>query len=137
MKRAKSHSKSPREVVSRKRRKHRRGLSPAKQRDGSSDEEDHTDGSASNGSDTEECRRVEEPAVDHLARLSMEILCQILDYLPLRDIMRTERTCLRMRDAVSMHLRLIVAVDFADVSIYDYMPVVRTYIDLFTLVHLQ
>ena len=53
----------------------------------------------------------------------MEILCRILDYLPIYDVMKLECLCRKMRCAVTMHLRLIISVDFSiSGTINRYVP---------------
>ncbi|GAB1597530.1 F-box only protein 38-like [Argonauta hians] len=58
---------------------------------------------------------------DYLAELSLEIICRILDYLPLRDVLKMECLSKKMKQAVDLHLRLRRVVDFTEGSIYGWM----------------
>ncbi|XP_029634616.1 F-box only protein 38 [Octopus sinensis] len=58
---------------------------------------------------------------DYLAELSLEIICRILDYLPLRDVLKMECLSKKIKQAVDLHLRLRRVVDFTEGSIYGWM----------------
>lgn len=58
---------------------------------------------------------------DYLRKLSLEILCKILSYLPLKDVVRLARLSRRMNEAITMHLRLLRDVDFTEGEVYGWM----------------
>ena len=59
---------------------------------------------------------------DYLSTLSLELLCRILTYLPLKDVMKMERTNQKLQEAVTLHLRLVTKIDFTEGSICGWMP---------------
>ncbi len=59
---------------------------------------------------------------DHLSRLSLEVLCRILSYLPLKDLVKMDQLSRKLQEAVTMHLRLITQIDFTEGTIYGWMP---------------
>ena len=58
---------------------------------------------------------------DSFSKLSLEITCHILSYLPLRDVVRLESLSRSMHEAVTMHLRLLKDIDFTEGEIYGWM----------------
>ena len=65
------------------------------------------------------CENVEQ---DHLNTLSLELLCRILTYLPLKDVMKMEHQSHKLQEAVTLHLRLVTKLDFTEGNIYGWMP---------------
>ncbi|KAF8774161.1 F-box only protein 38 like protein [Argiope bruennichi] len=57
-----------------------------------------------------------------LTDLSHELICHILQYLSLQDVLSVSLLCKKLLDAVSMHLRLCKSIDFCEGKIYGYMP---------------
>ncbi|GBM20466.1 F-box only protein 38 [Araneus ventricosus] len=57
-----------------------------------------------------------------LTDLSHELLCHILQYLPLQEVLSISMLCKKLLAAVSMHLRLCKSIDFCEGKIYGYMP---------------
>lgn len=60
---------------------------------------------------------------DYFSQMSLEILCHILDYVPLYDTMKLESLCRKLHEAVSMHLRLVSRVNFTEGQIYGTMSI--------------
>ncbi|KFM77713.1 F-box only protein 38, partial [Stegodyphus mimosarum] len=58
----------------------------------------------------------------NLTDLSHELLCQILKYLPLKEVLALSTLCKKLSAAVGMHLRLCKSIDFCQDKIYGYMP---------------
>ncbi|KAG8191134.1 hypothetical protein JTE90_016649 [Oedothorax gibbosus] len=54
--------------------------------------------------------------------LSHELLCHILQYLPLKEVLSVAMLCRKLSVAVDMHLRLRKYIDFCEDKIYGYMP---------------
>lgn len=59
---------------------------------------------------------------DYFSSLSLELLCRILSYLPLRDVMKMEHQAHKLQEAVTLHLRLVTQIDFTEGNIYGWMP---------------
>ena len=59
---------------------------------------------------------------DYLSSLSMEMLCYMLSYLPLRDIMKLDVLSHWLRKAVTMYLRLTNKINLTEDKIYGWMP---------------
>ncbi len=59
---------------------------------------------------------------DHFSKLSLEILCHIMSYLPLTDTIKLACLCGTLREAVNMHIRLLTRVDLTENHIYGWMP---------------
>jgi F-box protein 38 len=73
------------------------------------------------------CSSTVSVAQDRLSQLSLEVLCRIMNYLPLREMACLELMCQRLRTAVSMHLRLAQIIDLSEdggssAGIYSWMP---------------
>ena len=60
--------------------------------------------------------------LDHISKLSLEILCRIMKSLSLFDVIKMEHLSRRLHQAVSMHLRLLTDLDFIEGNIYGWMP---------------
>ena len=58
---------------------------------------------------------------DHLSDMSLEILCHIVDYLPLYDTMKLDSLCRKLHRAVGMHLRLTREVNMTEGQIFGTM----------------
>lgn len=54
--------------------------------------------------------------------LSHELLCHILQYLPLKEVLSIAMLCRKLSVAVDMHLRLCKCINFCEGKIYGYMP---------------
>ena len=64
-----------------------------------------------NFSDDEEVKIV---APDNMSVLSLEILCNIMNYLHLRDLLKLDHQCRKLNQAVTMHLRVKKMLDFTE-----------------------
>lgn len=53
--------------------------------------------------------------------LSHELLCHILQYLPLKEVLSISMLCKKLSVAVNMHLRLRKYIDFCEGKLYGYM----------------
>lgn len=60
--------------------------------------------------------------VDHFRRLSLELLCHVLDYLPLCDQMKMESLSKQWQEAVNMNLKLLSELFLCENRTYDWMP---------------
>lgn len=69
----------------------------------------------------------------NITDFSHELLCHILEYLPLREILSVAMLCRKMLTAVNMHLQLCKSIDFCQDSIFGYMPSTITDDHLLTL----
>ncbi|XP_056012964.1 F-box only protein 38-like isoform X2 [Ostrea edulis] len=58
---------------------------------------------------------------DYFQSLSLEIICHILGYLPLRHVLRMDCMNHKLRDAVSMYLRIQKEIDMSERDIYGWM----------------
>ncbi|XP_060065718.1 uncharacterized protein LOC132546039 [Ylistrum balloti] len=58
---------------------------------------------------------------DWLSVLSLEILCLILDFLPLKDVMKMDHKSKKLNEAVSLHLRVRKKVDFTEEEVFGWM----------------
>ncbi|XP_069121250.1 uro-adherence factor A-like [Argopecten irradians] len=56
-----------------------------------------------------------------LLTLSLEILCHILDYLPLKDVMKMDHKSKKLHEAVSLHLRVRKKIDFTENEVFGWM----------------
>ena len=63
-----------------------------------------------------------ECATDYLSSLSMEMVCHMLSYLPLRDIMKLDLLSHWLQQAVTLYLRLAVKINLTEDKIYGWMP---------------
>uniref|UniRef100_A0A672SI78 F-box protein 38 n=2 Tax=Sinocyclocheilus grahami TaxID=75366 RepID=A0A672SI78_SINGR len=63
----------------------------------------------------------EEPK-DYINELSHEVLCHIFRYLPMQDIMCMECLSRKLREAVTLYLRVVKAVDLCASRWWEYMP---------------
>ncbi|XP_023930540.1 F-box only protein 38-like [Lingula anatina] len=59
---------------------------------------------------------------DNLNKLSLEILCQILNYLPFYDMMKLQVLSRKLYKAVSMNLRLTTFIDFTEGEDQGWLP---------------
>ncbi|GFY37422.1 f-box only protein 38 [Trichonephila inaurata madagascariensis] len=58
----------------------------------------------------------------NLTDLSQELLCHILQFLPLQEVLSISMLCRKLLAAVSMHLRLRKSIDLSGGKIYGFMP---------------
>lgn len=65
--------------------------------------------------------QVENMGVDYLEKLSLEVICHILGYLPLRDVLKLSHLKKKLHEAVSMHLRVCKTLDFTEGQLYAYL----------------
>ncbi|XP_077104014.1 F-box only protein 38 [Siphateles boraxobius] len=63
----------------------------------------------------------EEPK-DYINELSHEVLCHIFRYLPMQDIMCMECLSRKLREAVTLYLRVVKVVDLCASRWWEYMP---------------
>lgn len=63
----------------------------------------------------------EEPK-DYINELSHEVLCHIFRYLPMQDIMCMECLSRKLREAVTLYLRVVKVVDLCATRWWEYMP---------------
>ena len=61
-----------------------------------------------------------------LNSMSLEILCLILGYLPVRDVLKLESLSRRLQQAVSMHLHLLTELDLCEGQVYGWLPLALT-----------
>lgn len=59
---------------------------------------------------------------DYINELSHEVLCHVFRYLPMKDIMCMECLSRKLREAVSLYLRVIKVVDLCAGRWWEYMP---------------
>ncbi|XP_041847165.1 F-box only protein 38 isoform X2 [Melanotaenia boesemani] len=59
---------------------------------------------------------------DYINELSHEVLCHIFRYLPMKDIMCMEFLSRKLREAVTLYLRVIKVVDLCAGCWWEYMP---------------
>eukprot|EP00066_Takifugu_rubripes_P019413 XP_011608679.1 PREDICTED: F-box only protein 38 [Takifugu rubripes] len=59
---------------------------------------------------------------DYINELSHEVLCHIFRYLPMRDIMCLECLSRKLREAVTLYLRVVKVVDLCAGRWWEYMP---------------
>ncbi|KAM9740856.1 F-box only protein 38 [Menidia menidia] len=59
---------------------------------------------------------------DYINELSHEVLCHIFRYLPMKDIMCMECLSRKLREAVTLYLRVIKLVDLCAGCWWEYMP---------------
>ncbi len=57
-----------------------------------------------------------------LNSMSLEILCLILGYLPVRDVLKVESLSRRLQQAVHMHLQLLTELDLCEGQLYGWVP---------------
>nr|XP_015205191.1 PREDICTED: F-box only protein 38 [Lepisosteus oculatus] len=65
--------------------------------------------------------RQQEPK-DYINELSHEVLCHIFRYLPMQDIMCMECLSRKLREAVTLYLRVVKVVDLCAGRWWEYMP---------------
>nr|XP_010305878.1 PREDICTED: F-box only protein 38 isoform X2 [Balearica regulorum gibbericeps] len=65
--------------------------------------------------------KAEEPK-DYMNQLSHEVLCHIFRYLPLQDIMCMECLSRKLKEAVTLYLRVVKVVDLCAGRWWEYMP---------------
>ncbi|XP_023650764.1 F-box only protein 38 isoform X1 [Paramormyrops kingsleyae] len=63
----------------------------------------------------------EEPK-DYMNELSHEVLCHVFRYLPMQDIMCMECLSRKLREAVTLYLRVVKVVDLCASRWWEYMP---------------
>ncbi|XP_032928791.1 F-box only protein 38 isoform X2 [Catharus ustulatus] len=68
-----------------------------------------------------ESTKAEEPK-DYMNQLSHEVLCHIFRYLPLQDIMCMECLSRKLKEAVTLYLRVVKVVDLCAGRWWEYMP---------------
>ncbi|XP_053573062.1 F-box only protein 38 isoform X2 [Bombina bombina] len=59
---------------------------------------------------------------DYMNQLSHEVLCHIFKYLPLQDIMCMECLSRKLKEAVTLYLRVVKVVDLCAGRWWEYMP---------------
>lgn len=59
---------------------------------------------------------------DYINELSHEVLCHIFRYLPMQDIMCMECLSRKLREAVTLYLRVVKVVDLCASRWWEYMP---------------
>ncbi|KAM8974486.1 F-box only protein 38 [Pelodytes ibericus] len=59
---------------------------------------------------------------DYMNQLSLEVLCHIFKYLPLQDIMCMECLSRKLKEAVTLYLRVVKMVDLCAGRWWEYMP---------------
>uniref|UniRef100_A0A3Q1I6M8 F-box domain-containing protein n=1 Tax=Anabas testudineus TaxID=64144 RepID=A0A3Q1I6M8_ANATE len=59
---------------------------------------------------------------DYINELSHEVLCHIFRYLPMKDIMCLECLSRKLREAVTLYLRVVKVVDLCAGRWWEYMP---------------
>ncbi|XP_073431279.1 F-box only protein 38 [Dendrobates tinctorius] len=77
-------------------------------------------GCRANG-DNEEMDKSGDPK-DYMNQLSHEVLCHIFKYLPLQDIMCMECLSRKLKEAVTLYLRVVKMVDLCAGRWWEYMP---------------
>ncbi|XP_062281142.1 F-box only protein 38 [Scomber scombrus] len=73
------------------------------------------------GGEGEVVPRTTEPK-DYINELSHEVLCHIFRYLPMKDIMCMECLSRKLREAVTLYLRVVKVVDLCAGRWWEYMP---------------
>uniref|UniRef100_A0A8C9W2R3 F-box protein 38 n=1 Tax=Scleropages formosus TaxID=113540 RepID=A0A8C9W2R3_SCLFO len=73
------------------------------------------------GGSVSESGRQDEPK-DYINELSHEVLCHIFRYLPMQDIMCMECLSRKLREAVTLYLRVVKVVDLCASRWWEYMP---------------
>ncbi|XP_009706959.1 PREDICTED: F-box only protein 38 isoform X2 [Cariama cristata] len=68
-----------------------------------------------------ESTKADEPK-DYMNQLSHEVLCHIFRYLPLQDIMCMECLSRKLKEAVTLYLRVVKVVDLCAGRWWEYMP---------------
>ncbi|XP_010164998.1 F-box only protein 38 isoform X3 [Antrostomus carolinensis] len=68
-----------------------------------------------------ESAKADEPK-DYMNQLSHEVLCHIFRYLPLQDIMCMECLSRKLKEAVTLYLRVVKVVDLCAGRWWEYMP---------------
>nr|XP_033783029.1 F-box only protein 38 isoform X2 [Geotrypetes seraphini] len=72
-------------------------------------------------SHSSETTRMDDPK-DYMNQLSHEVLCHIFRYLPLQDIMCMECLSRKLKEAVTLYLRVVKVVDLCAGRWWEYMP---------------
>ena len=70
-----------------------------------------------------------------LPDLSLEIICHILSFLPLSQILKLDSLCHKLHDAVSLHLKLTTTIDFLEGQLWGWLPENLTDTSLACLLH--
>ena len=55
---------------------------------------------------------------DHISKLSLEMLCKIFDFLPLRYVMMMDWMSSKLREAATLHLRVRKKIDLSEHTLY-------------------
>ncbi|KAM3866685.1 F-box only protein 38 [Diretmus argenteus] len=76
---------------------------------------------AGGGGGEELLQRHDEPK-DYINELSHEVLCHIFRYLPMKDIMCMECLSRKLREAVTLYLRVVKVIDLCASRWWEYMP---------------
>ncbi|XP_010000262.1 PREDICTED: F-box only protein 38 isoform X1 [Chaetura pelagica] len=71
--------------------------------------------------ESSESTKAEDPK-DYMNQLSHEVLCHIFRYLPLQDIMCMECLSRKLKEAVTLYLRVVKVVDLCAGRWWEYMP---------------
>ncbi|XP_054245440.1 F-box only protein 38 isoform X3 [Indicator indicator] len=71
--------------------------------------------------ESSESTKADEPK-DYMNQLSHEVLCHIFRYLPLQDIMCMECLSRKLKEAVTLYLRVVKVVDLCAGRWWEYMP---------------
>uniref|UniRef100_A0A8C8RI42 F-box protein 38 n=2 Tax=Pelusios castaneus TaxID=367368 RepID=A0A8C8RI42_9SAUR len=71
--------------------------------------------------ESSEITNIDEPK-DYMNQLSHEVLCHIFRYLPLQDIMCMECLSRKLKEAVTLYLRVVKVVDLCAGRWWEYMP---------------
>ncbi|XP_017158878.1 F-box only protein 38 isoform X4 [Poecilia reticulata] len=77
---------------------------------------------SSGGSNVDEQALTSFERKDYINELSHEVLCHIFRYLPMKDIVCMECLSRKLREAVSLYLRVIKIVDLCAGCWWEYMP---------------
>ncbi|XP_005993429.1 F-box only protein 38 isoform X2 [Latimeria chalumnae] len=65
---------------------------------------------------------VQDEPKDYMNKLSLEVLCHIFRYLPLQDIVCMECLSCKLKEAVTLYLRVVKIVDLCAGRWWEYMP---------------
>ncbi|KAK3087955.1 hypothetical protein FSP39_012784 [Pinctada imbricata] len=114
-----------------KRGKRKKSLGNERKSKGSKNEIVMLSGDREQEPETSSPKRHEAP--DYLSQLSLEILCKIFNYLPIRYVMRLDCMSTKMREAVTLHLRVRRSIDLSEHKLYGWMSVKMTDSALYNL----
>ncbi|KAK6166773.1 hypothetical protein SNE40_023395 [Patella caerulea] len=71
---------------------------------------------------------------DYLKLLSLEIICKILECLPLQDVLKMSCQCKKMQQAVTMYLKTLKSINFTEGMLEGWMPSTISDDDLYCLI---